>query len=391
MGPEGPPQIDAPPSGAGTDRQPPRGGFPPGAEADRAGPRGGAPPAGVPPGGRPPQDLFDIEVNGTRVGVVVVSTGGPQLFFLLREFGPILALIGVALLVVGAGVGSLVIFRPARERMRKLEEAAVALGAGRTSVRAPEDGADEVSALARAFNRMAAALEESNAARRRLLADVSHELRTPLTAIRGYVETLSMPELPLDAATRGRYLSIVDDEARKLERLVGDLLDVSRLEAGALALDLERVPLARVFQRVVDRHERAAADKNIRLETAIDPAAAEVTADPDRLEQAVQNLAANAVRHTPPGGCITLRALRDGQRIRIRVSDTGRGIPAEHLPHIFDRFYKAEPARTGGEAAGGSGLGLSIVKAIVERHGGTVTAANGDGGGAVFEIELAGD
>jgi signal transduction histidine kinase len=350
------------------------------------GPRGG-PGANRSPVGRPPQELFDIEVRGARVGVVAVSAGGPQLMHLLREFGPTLGLIGAALLVVGAAVGSLVIFRPARERMRKLEEAAVALGAGRTTVRAPDDGADEVSALARAFNRMATALEESDAARRRLLADVSHELKTPLTAIRGYVETLSMPELPIDAATRERYLRIVDEETRKLERLVGDLLDVSRLEGGGTTLDLQRVELARVFQRVTDRHERASADKGVGLDVAIDPAAAEVRADPDRLEQAVQNLAANAVRHTPPGGRVTLSARRDGDRVRIAVRDTGPGIAEEHLPRVFGRFYKADSARAA-DADGGSGLGLSIVKAIVERHGGRVTASNAPEGGAVIEIEL---
>ncbi len=371
-----PPGADAPPPGV-EGGQPPRGGSP-----------GGGPGGGRPAGTRPPQDLADIDVNGTRVGVVAVATGGPQLFLLLREFGPTLALVGVGFLVVGAAVGSLVIFRPARERMRKLEEAAVALGAGRTTVRAPEEGADEVSALARAFNRMAAALEESDAARRRLLADVSHELKTPLTAIRGYVETLSMPELPLDAATRERYLRIVDEETRKLERLVGDLLDVSRLEGGGITLDLQAVALARVFQRVTDRHEHAASEKGIRMEVQIDPAAAEVRADPDRLEQAVQNLAANAVRHTPPGGRVTLGARREGEHVRIRVEDTGPGIAAEHLSRVFDRFYKADSARAAGEAEAGSGLGLSVVKAIVERHGGTVTASNGANGGAVFEIEL---
>src|SRR5690606_16576318 len=123
------------------------------------------------------EELSPIEVDGRLVGIVVVEPRGPQWWFLLRAFGSTLAVVGIGLLLVGAAVASLVIFRPARERMRKLEEAAVALGAGRTSVRASEQGADEVAKLARAFNRMAAALEESDAARRRLLADVSHELK----------------------------------------------------------------------------------------------------------------------------------------------------------------------------------------------------------------------
>jgi signal transduction histidine kinase len=326
-------------------------------------------------------------VDGQLLGVVAVSTGGPQLTLLVREFGPALGAIGALFLIVGAGVASLVVFRPARERIRKLEEAATALGAGRTNVRAPEDGADEISALARAFNRMAAALEESDAARRRLLADVSHELKTPLTAIRGYVETLSMAEMSLDAATRDRYLRIVDEETRKLERLVGDLLDVSRLEGGGTRLDLEPVQLGAIFQAVLDRQRQAMVDKGITIETNVAPPAADVRADRDRLEQVVQNLAANAVRHTPPGGKVTLSTAREGNRVHIRVQDTGPGIPEEHLSRVFDRFYKVQYARTTGDAAG-SGLGLSIVKAIVERHGGRVTASNAEEGGAVFDVEL---
>jgi len=361
-------------------------------EPGAAGPQPFAPLDGrVPGGGQPPrprETVTPIEVKGRLAGVVVVASGGPQIWFLLQAFGSTLALIGLALLLAGAAVASLVIFRPARERMRKLEEAAVALGAGRTSVRAPADGDDEVSALARAFNRMAAALEESHAARRRLLADVSHELRTPLTAIRGYVETLGMADLPLDADTRARYLRIVDDETQKLETLVGDLLDVARLEGGGAPLALARVPVAGLFERVADRHGVRMREKTVSLRTDIEPGAEAVHGDPDRLEQALQNLAANAVRHTPEGGEILLRAEPAGDHVRIAVRDTGPGIAPEHLPHVFDRFYKADASRSAGDAAGGSGLGLSIVKAIVERHGGAVTAANAPEGGAVFEILL---
>ena len=375
----------------------PAGPFPPPMpEMNRPGP----PP--VPPGTWPDPRRPDrpearavstpIEVGGRVAGMVVVAAEGPQLWFLLRAFGSTLALIGLALLLVGAAVASLVIFRPARERMRRLEEAAVALGAGRTSVRAPTEGHDEVAALARAFNRMASALETSDAARRRLLADVSHELRTPLTAIRGYVETLSMPDLPLDAEARARYLRIVGDESQKLERLVGDLLDVARLEAGGTPLAASRVAVEQLFQRVRDRHGVRVAEKAIRLRAEIEPGAEGLYGDPDRLEQALQNLAANAVRHTPPGGEIDLCAERAGDLVRLVVRDSGPGIAPEHLPHVFDRFYKTQASRSAGgvEAEGveaeGSGLGLSIVKAIVERHGGRVAASNAPGGGAVFEM-----
>jgi two-component system sensor histidine kinase ResE len=219
--------------------------------------------------------------------------------------------------------------------------------------------------------------------RRQLLADVSHELLTPLTAMRGYLDTLAMPELDLDAATRERYLAIVNDETHRLERIVGDLLDLARLEGGGTALHHERVSVAALFERVRERHGHAAESQGIEIATHVAPDAEFIEGDPDRLEQALQNLAANALRHTPAGGRIQLESVLTDGRIHVRVRDSGPGIPEQHLPLIFDRFYKADTAR---KAAGGSGLGLSIVKAIVERHGGSISAANE--GGAVFDIAL---
>jgi signal transduction histidine kinase len=251
-----------------------------------------------------------------------------------------------------------------------------------------------VSALARAFNRLAADLESraaalaaSDAARRQLLADVSHELMTPLTAIRGYTETLAMPGLSVDDATRARYLDIVDQETYKLEAIIGDLLDLAKLEGGGAALTIEDVPVSELFRRVVDRHAPTLQARNIRLDVST-PDNLAVAGDLQRLEQAVQNVASNAIRHTPDGGRIELRAAPDGHEVRITIRDTGPGIPLEHLPHIFDRFYKADASRTAGGTPSGSGLGLSIVRAIVERHGGAITATNAVEGGAILEMRL---
>ncbi len=385
-----PPAGALPPGGAPVAGGPQPSGTPPVLPGDPRQPDGGR--AGV--GSRPPADVnpaFDfasIQVGGKQVGVVAVATFTPQLTFMLRQLGPTLALVGAGLLILGAGVGSLVIFRPARQRLQKLEEAAAALGAGRTAVRAPEVGDDEVTALARAFNRMAAALEASDAARRRLLADVSHELRTPLTAIRGYVETLGMTEVALDEETRQRYLRVVGEESEKLETIVGELLDLARLEAGGGALVCHPVQVERLFARVADRHERALEQKSISLTTEVRPGAEVVWGNQDRLEQVLQNLAANAVRHTPEGGRIEIRAEEAGERIRISVRDTGPGIAPEDQARVFDRFYKADASRTTNQHSTGSGLGLSIAKAITERHGGTISAANADGGGALFEVTL---
>ena len=330
-----------------------------------------------------------IVIDGELAGLVAVPPGRPAPMAALRPLGPTLALSALVLLVTGAGAAALLIFGPVRQRLRQLEEAAARVGAGDIGARAPEHGGDEVAALARSFNRMAADLEgraaavaASDQARRQLLADVSHELMTPLTAMRGYLETLAMAELRLDPPTRERYLRIVDEETRRLERIIGDLLDLARLEGGGSSLRREFVETGALFERVAERHQRELGERGVRLTQRIDPGAAQLAGDPDRLEQALQNLAANALRHVPDGGAIALSAEPAGGAVRIVVRDTGPGIAPEHLPLIFDRFYKGDAARS----SGGSGLGLSIVKAIIERHSGSITARNDRG--AVFEILL---
>ena len=337
------------------------------------------------PGGRAEAAII---VDGQIVGLVAVPPGRVGPMAALRPLGPTLALSGLGLLVLGAAAAALLIFGPVRRRLRDVEEAAARVGAGDVTARARESGRDEVTALAHAFNRMAAdlqaraaALSASDQARRQLLADVSHELMTPLTAMRGYLETLAMAELTLDPPTRERYLRIVDEETRRLEHIIGDLLELARLEGSSAPLRREYVALASLFDRVAERHHRELSARRITLARHADPSI-RVAGDPDRLEQALQNLAANALRHTPDEGTITLSASVDEQRVRIIVRDTGPGIAPEHLPLVFDRFYKADAAR----ATAGSGLGLSIVKAIVERHGGSISVRNE--GGAVFEIVL---
>ena len=204
--------------------------------------------------------------------------------------------------------------------------------------------------------------------------------------MRGYLETLTMPELALDEATRSRYLTIISDETNRLERMIGELLDLARLEGGGGSLRVERVAVADLFGRVTARHEQAAHTAGLVLATTIEPGATHVNGDRDRLEQALQNLAANAMRYAPSGSTLRLEARPTGGGVALSVRDEGaEGIAPEHLPHIFDRFYKADASRVG--VKGGSGLGLSIVKAIVERHGGTISVSSRPGG-TVFEIVL---
>jgi signal transduction histidine kinase len=339
-----------------------------------------------------------IFAHDRLAGIVVVPPELPFRFLLVR-YAPTLGIVAVVTLVVGALLATFVIFGPARRRLRAVEEAARSLGAGDLTARAPTEGSDEVAAVATAFNAMAAdlgaraeALAASDRARRQLLADVSHELTTPVTAMRGYLETLTMPDFAIDEAMRTRYLGIIGDETSRLERTIGDLLELARLEGGGGSLTFTNVPVQQLFGRVIARHERVAAEAGVTITMQVDPGSETVRGDSGRLEQGLQNLAANALRYAPAGSTIELRARRTAEGIALTVTDQGPGIVSEHLPHLFDRFYKAEPSRSvrmapAGSGSGGSGLGLSIVKAIAERHGGNIRVRSRPGE-TVFEIVL---
>lgn len=393
-GPEGPGDRGAEgrgPRGDGTRGEGPRTRF-----------EGGPPPDGPPPDGGGAPRMFGPPRRGPVMAPirqddnVVAVVWIPPLTGLQRvaaAIGMPVALGGLLLLIGGTVLATLVIFRPAQARLSALEDAARRFGEGDLSARAPAKGGDEVTAVANAFNRMAtdlaarqAQLVEAARARRQLLADVSHELMTPLTAIRGYAETLALPQF-LPSSTEGqRAVKVIQEEGERIERLVGDLLDLARFEAGGVKLAQELVDVDEIFERVSERHAKAARDKGVTM--VVHPHEdIRTMADPMRLEQAVQNLAANALRHTPAGGQVTLAAREADGHVYITVSDNGAGIAPAHLPHVFDRFYKADQSRA---HAGGSGLGLSIVKAIVERHGGTVSVRSTQGVETVFEIALPG-
>jgi signal transduction histidine kinase len=337
-----------------------------------------------------------IVVDGRVVGVVVVPPRAP-FGFLLRRYAPTLAVVAVGALVAGALLATVIVFGPARRRLRAVEEAARRLGRGDLTARAPSHGGDEVAAVAHAFNAMAEdlaaraeALANSNRMRRQLLADVSHELTTPVTAMRGYLETLAMPELTLDSSTRAHYLRVVADETGRLERIIGDLLDLARLEDGGGSFAVGSVSVSDLLSRVAARHERAATEAGITLVTDLEPGAETIAGDRGRLEQALQNLTANALRYAPAGTTVELRGRPRRGGVSITITDQGPGIAAEHLPHVFDRFYKVEASRAqlgARPAASGSGLGLSIVRAIVERHQGEITVASTPGR-TTFELML---
>jgi signal transduction histidine kinase len=340
---------------------------------------------------RPRVGRASIVVDGAVGGLVAVPPRGP-LIAAIGRFAPRLAISGLVVLMVGTILAATLIVRSPRRRLNALQAATRRVATGDLSARAPEDGADEIAALARAFNMMAVDLgaraEELRAAdhaRRQLLADMCHELSTPLTGIRGYAEMLLMKDVSFDSSARRRYLGIIEQETHRMQRRIADLLDLARLEAGGGILTIQPVPVAQLFRDVVATHYTDCVKKQIALTTAAEPGAETVLGDPDRLEQVLQNLTANAIRHTPRNGTIELRAAARASSLHITLTDTGEGIPSEHLPRVFDRFYKVNRAPL--DRSSGSGLGLSIAKAIIERHGGAISVTSRPGE-TMFDVEL---
>ena len=329
-----------------------------------------------------------ILIDGHLVGVVASQ---PQAMW--HELGPGMTVTAIALTLVATFVSSTLVVGPIRRRIEQLQHAARRLGEGDLTARASTDGVDEIAALSRTFNSMAddlatraSALETSDRVRRQLIADVSHELMTPLTAVIGLLDTMLMPEVLLTESQRLRNITVAMRQARRLERLIGDLLEVARLEAGGGGLAREQFQAADLVVDVRERHERALREKQVRFVAHVEPTDLCIDADPFRLEQAIENLMVNAIRHTPHGGRICLSVVEDNAGVVISVHDSGEGIAPDHLPFVFDRFYKA--ASLDGTASSGSGLGLSIVKAIVTRHGGSVDAVSEPGCGTTISVRL---
>ncbi|WP_308402843.1 HAMP domain-containing sensor histidine kinase [Streptomyces sp. AC550_RSS872] len=240
---------------------------------------------------------------------------------------------------------------------------------------------DETGYLAAAFNELTARREQMEAQRKAMVSDIAHELRTPLTNIRGWLEVTRDGLLEPDPD----LIASLHDEALLLQHIVDDLRDLAAADAGTLALHREPVPAEDLVNRTVSAHGTQAESSGVRLCARTDPGIV-LDADPVRMRQVLGNLTSNALRHTPAGGTVTLTARRAGDAAVLSVQDTGSGIAAEDLPHVFERFWRAEKSRS--RRTGGSGLGLSIVRQFVEAHGGTVTVDSEPGKGCVFTIRL---
>jgi signal transduction histidine kinase len=353
--------------------------------------RGSAPDLRIGAAGPAPFVTAPIQLRNVLRGIVVLPPARPP-SPIVRDISRLASIPGAALLALLTMIAAAFIFEPARRRLKMLRDTSRRLGAGDLSARAPVSGGDEVAELAAAFNRMAAdlaardaALRESDRLRRQMLADVSHELKTPLTAMRGYVETLRRDDLSLGPERRERYLETLERETMRLDRIVKDLVDLARLEHSAGDFDIRVFDIRRVFEHVLDRHSREIERRGVTVHVEVEAAADQIVADPARIEQVVENLFANALRHVPDGGAIELSARVERDAYVLAIVDSGGGIPAEHLPLVFERFYKVDASRANG--AGGSGLGLSISKAIVERHSGRIAVASRPGR-TVFTIHL---
>jgi len=257
------------------------------------------------------------------------------------------------------------------------------IGEGDLSYRVAPKGSAEMVALAHAFNRMVSKLEEEAVLRQNLLADVAHELRTPLTVLQGNLRAILDDVYTLDKAEVARLY----DQTRHLHRLVSDLRELAQAEARQLPLTLQPTALASLTESCVAIFAPIAEAEGVDLRVDYGVGGLTITVDRARITQVLQNLLTNALRHTPASGVITLRlAQQDGYAL-LEVADTGDGIDAEHLPHLFDRFYRTDGARD--RDSGGAGLGLAIVRALVLAHNGAVAVASpGRGRGSTFTVRL---
>ena len=295
------------------------------------------------------------------------------------------ALIYAALAAMVAAVAlSLFFSRSVIAPLHAMMAASQRIAEGRYDERVQVEGADELAQLAARYNQMAEKLNQVESMRRRLIGDVSHELRTPLTAIKGSMEGLMDGVLP---PTQETYEQI-HAEADRLNRLVDDLQELSRVEARAYELDIRPLDVSALAQTVTKRLAPQAKAKRISLDLELAPDLPRVLADEDRAVQVLTNLAGNALHYTPEGGRVTIAAQQIDGEVHVTVQDTGIGIPPEHLEHIFDRFYRVDKSRSR-QSGSGSGIGLTIARALVEAQRGRIWAESpGEGQGSVFRFTL---
>ena len=316
-------------------------------------------------------------------GEMGMQTMADDLFINFRTAFSEALLWSAGLATISAVIVSIFVARRVVTPVRHMMRASRHIADGHYDERVPETNADELGQLALSFNQMAAALEQTETMRRELIGNVAHELRTPLTNIKGYMEGLIDGVLPPEPET----YQLVYREADRLQRLVSDLQELSRVEAGTLELNLTQVPVAALIEQTAARLRPQFEEKNVMLNINVPVELPSVRADEDRIGQVLLNLVGNALQYTPNGGSVTIAAKPHGSEIHILIQDSGLGISAEHIPHLFDRFYRVDKSRS--RAGGGSGIGLTIARHLVEAHNGQIWAtSNGIDQGSTFGFSL---
>ena len=304
------------------------------------------------------------------------------------EASRISSLVNRYLLWVGIGaaaLGTLLVWLLSRRTLAPLQRlgaTARRLGRGDLSQRAETAGPSEIRQMAHSFNAMASELEEAERHRRNLTADIAHELRTPLSNIQGYLEVIKDGLIQPAPET----IDTIHGQAVHLSRLVEDLRLLAQVEAGGLELQLSKARIGDLLQSSIEAVRPRAEAKEVALSLRTDPALPEVDLDPTRVAQVVGNLLENAITHTPQGGRVMVSAHVAADAVEVAVADTGPGIAPEDLPRLFDRFYRVDPSRS--RNTGGSGLGLTIARRLVEAHGGSIEAESAVGQGSRFTFRL---
>jgi signal transduction histidine kinase len=298
---------------------------------------------------------------------------------------------GIGLILLFAIGTGLLSFAFVTRRLRVVNHAVGQFAQGDLEARVQDESPDEIGQLAASFNRMADTitanlkeLEQTDLLRRELIANVSHDLRSPLASIQGYLETIQIKDGSLTPRERGEHISVALRNARRLNTLVSELFELSKLEARQVKPQFETFSVAELVQDLVMQFRPQAEAAAIRLEVELSERAARVHGDIALVERALANLIENALRHTPDGGCVRVVAASDVDQVRIEVCDTGTGIAEADLPHVFDRFYRKDEGR----GSGGLGLGLAIAQKIAELHGTRLSVASKVDCGTRFTLAL---
>ncbi|MDD6882349.1 MAG: HAMP domain-containing sensor histidine kinase [Eubacteriales bacterium] len=324
-----------------------------------------------------------IKADDVLLGVLVYISNTREIYLSLKQIQG-KTVLWLVLVATAALILCMFVIRMITVPIGELNEGISRMSAGDLSARVRVRGKTEFSQLAAAFNSMSERIERQDKTRSQFVSNASHELKTPLSTMKILMETLIYQE-PMDPAMTKEFLKDCNAEIDRLNRIVSDLLTLASVDSGNAQFNRQELRLKDLILEQARRLSPLARERGIELECSVKDSV-EVSGDSFKLAQVIYNVIDNAIKYTPRGGSVRVDLFRQGKKAVIRISDTGIGIPAEDLPHIFDRFYRVDKARS--RETGGTGLGLSIVKQIVLMHDGDITASSVENEGTTFTIEL---